>query len=131
MSALGQTALSGWIAALAFVGVAVLPIVLRRFRLSDLVRARAMRIHYVAAFAVAAVVTLHAFAPTTAKFMRSLNAEGLWLATAAWLLILTQLAVGFSLRGAQGRKPTLRAVHFVIMSSALVLIAAHIALLRV
>ena len=131
MSALSQIAVLGWIAALAFVGVAVLPFILRRFRLTDLARARVMRIHYVAAFAVAAVVTLHAFAPATAKFMRSLNAEGLWLATAAWLLILTQLAVGFSLRGAQGRKPTLRAVHFVIMSSALVLIAAHIALLRV
>ncbi len=130
MSALGQTAVLGWIAALAFAGVAALPFILRRFRLTDLVRARVMRIHYVAAFAVAAVVTLHAFAPTTAKFMRSLNAEGLWLATAAWLLILTQLVVGLSLRGTQGRGPTLRAMHFVIMTSVLVLIALHIALLR-
>ena len=130
MTPLIETAAAGWIAALLFLAVAALPLVLQRLHISSAAKVGVMRWHYTFAFAVVGIALVHAWLPMSARMMRGVEPTGLWLATAALGVLFAQLVLGVVLKSAGGRPVGIRRLHFALMTSALILIAVHIVLNR-
>jgi uncharacterized membrane protein len=121
------TASTGWIAVGLLVGVAALPFVLRWARIVWPERNGAMRWHYVFGFGIAVLSFVHAWAPMSTGRLHGINMTGLWLATAAFLLLFVQLMLGLKLREARSQI-SLRRSHFFVVIAAAGLIVAHVAL---
>lgn len=116
------TAFSGWAAALLFgVGVGV-PYYVRTAPGASLTP------HYGIGLLLPAAVLTHAWLPMASIPIRRFDLTGLWLATAALILMVAQAALGLALRQAAGAaRGRLRRVHFVSMALIALLVALHIA----
>jgi cytochrome b561 len=126
-----RTALSGWIAFLLFAAALALPYLLRRSRASSRPFLKRLWPHYWIGYALPGIAFVHAWLPMRTGNLRGMNMAGIWLATAALLLIVWQVAVGCLLRNPlQSSRRFLRAIHFWSMALLAGLIVAHIALNR-
>jgi hypothetical protein len=117
------TSVSGWILIPLFGMVVSLPYLLRgkAFRTAG-VRAgpllARMRPHYWIGFAIAGLTLLHAVVPMSSGPMRGVNVTGLYLASAALILVIVQVFLGVNLRNP--RLPNRRLVrrwHFWVMAA--------------
>jgi hypothetical protein len=116
------TAFSGWAAALLLaVGIGV-PYYVRR------VPGASLKPHYGSGLLLPAAALAHAWLPMASMPIRRFDLTGLWLATAALVLMVAQAALGLALRPAAGAtRGRLRRVHFVSMALIALLVASHIA----
>ncbi|WP_353072141.1 DUF4405 domain-containing protein [Tunturiibacter gelidoferens] len=74
---------------------------------------------------------VHAWFTMRSGNTRGINTAGIWIATAALLIMLWQIAVGLMLRNpTQSNRRTLRRMHFWTMTLVAGLIVVHIALNR-
>jgi hypothetical protein len=116
------TAFSGWATALLFGVGAGVPYYVRS------VRGTSLRPHYGIGLLLPAAALAHAWLPMASIPIRRFDPAGLWLATAALILMVAQAALGLALRPAAGAtRGRLRRVHFVSMALIALLIAVHIA----
>ena len=126
----------GWLAVILLGTVAVLPYLLRRTRLSvGLGMApvsngsylRRMWPHYWLAYAATGLSVVHAWALMSKGRALRTGAAGLYMATAALLLLLLQIVMGLSLqqKDLTGRR-SVRQWHFWTMAGVLALVGAHI-----
>jgi hypothetical protein len=115
------TAFSGWGAALLLGVGASIP---------WLVRARhgvSLTPHYCIGLLLPAASLLHAWIPMAAIPIRRLDRLGLWIGTAALLVMVCQAALGLALRQAIGDpRRGLRRAHCVSMLLLALLVAGHI-----
>jgi cytochrome b561 len=126
-----RTALSGWIAFLLFAAALALPYLLRRSRASSTPFLKRLWPHYWIGYALPEVAFVHAWLPMRTGNLRGINMAGIWIATAALLLIVWQVAVGLLLRNPlHSSRRFLRTIHFWSMALLAGLIVAHIALNR-
>jgi hypothetical protein len=116
------TAYSGWAAALLFgVGVGV-PYYVRS------APAASLKPHYGIGLLLPVAALTHAWLPMASIPIRRFDLTGLWLATAALVLLVAQAALGLALRQATAAtRGGLRRVHFVSMLIIALLVAGHIA----
>jgi hypothetical protein len=83
--------------------------------------------HYWLGFLVFGVALAHAWIPMSAGRVSGYDQAGLWLATAALLLMMWQVGLGLTLRASRGAdRISLRRTHFASMLGIAVLIAAHV-----
>jgi hypothetical protein len=116
------TAFSGWATALLLgVGIGV-PYFVRT------TPGAGLKPHYGIGLLLPAAALAHAWLPMTSIPIRRFDLTGLWLATAALILMAAQAALGLALRQAAGAtRGRLRRVHFVSMALIALLVALHIA----
>lgn len=126
------TGASGWVLVLLLPLTIALPFVLRRRtrRTADEGPAGGRwRLHYWLGYGIAALAAAHAVVPTSTGLALRANAAGLYLATAALLLVFIQVFVGLLLREPSLRnRPVMRRWHFWGMAGIVVLALGHIAL---
>ena len=126
-----RTALSGWTAFLLFAAGLALPYLFRRARAGGRPFLKRLWPHYWIGYALPVVAFAHAWLPMRTGNVRGMNMTGIWLATAALLLILWQITLGFLLRNPlQSSRRSLRTIHFWTMALLAGLILAHVALNR-
>ena len=126
-----QTALSGWAGVLLFGTVLALPYLLRRMPGAKTSYLRRMWPHYWLGYVSFLVSFVHAWFAMRSGNMRGIDATGVWVATAALVVILWQIVVGLMLRDpVQSNRRALRRLHFWTMASSAGLIVAHIVLNR-
>ena len=126
-----RTALSGWTAFLLFAAGLALPYLFRRTRAGGRPFLKRLWPHYRIGYALPVVAFVHAWLPMQTGNVRGMNMTGIWLATAALLLILWQITLGLLLRNPlQSSRRSLRTIHFWTMALLAGLILAHIALNR-
>ena len=119
------TAFLGWAAVLFLAAGIGIPYLARTLHL------KRFWLHYVLGFLIPAVALLHAWLPMSAGRARSTDMIGLLLATAALFVMVSQAAVGITLRSAQGPdRFRLRRTHFLIMTVMVLLVGGHIYLNR-
>jgi len=116
-----ETAFSGWGAAL-LLGIGIsLPYFVRAGYRSSLVP------HYCIGLLLPVLSLLHAWIPMAAIPIRRLDRPGLWIGTAALLVMVCQAALGLALRQAAGAsRRGLRRTHFASMVLLALLVAGHI-----
>jgi hypothetical protein len=134
MNSFFYTSASGWIAAI-LIGI-VLPYLLPRSSLSlrlgiaqgfDAPYLKPMWAHYWVGYLVAGLSFVHAWMPMQAGHMRRANMAGLWLATAALLLLLMQLALGVALQdGRLLKRRVVRGWHYWVMVATVLLVVGHV-----
>lgn len=117
-----ETAYSGWAAALLLaVGICV-PYGVRALKGASLAP------HYVIGLLLPAATLLHAWLPMASLPIQRFDRTSLWIATAAFVLMIAQAALGLALRGsAAPQRGPLRRVHLVSMMLLVLLVAGHIA----
>jgi hypothetical protein len=130
------TSASGWIAVILIGIGAVLPYLLRRSWLSlrlgiaqgfNAPYLKRMWAHYWAGYLVAGLSFVHAWVPMRAGQVRRANMTGLWLATAALLLLLVQLALGVALQDSRlEQRRAIRGWHYWVMVAVVLLVAGHV-----
>lgn len=128
------TSASGWIATILIATEILLPYLLRRSRLSELLGIAAgftkpylhrMRPHYWAGYTLLVLSMAHAWMPMQAGYAKRVNAIGLWIATLALCALLLQALLGLVLQDAKLQFRVLtRRSHFWLM----VVIAAAVVL---
>jgi thiosulfate reductase cytochrome b subunit len=125
------TALSGWLAAFLLAAGIGVPYFVRANPMAEPGYVKRMRPHFWIGFAVPAIVLGHAWLPMSAGHMRGYDLAGLWLATAAFFVMLAQASLGVILRNASpvGRR-TIKRLHFWTMAVIALLVPAHILLNR-
>ncbi len=132
MSTLIATGASGWLLLAAITITIALPYLLRGRVLAVVgPRPLATRLwpHYWLGYAIAGLGLAHAWVPMAAGSALRANQAGLYLATAALLLIGVQVALGLMLREpVVRRRRTVRRWHFLTMVSLVALALGHIAL---
>lgn len=85
--------------------------------------------HYRLGYGIGALTLAHGWAPMTPAIVRHADRAGLGIATAAFLLVLLEIAFGLWLRRRPEPKQGLpRHVHFWIMAGIVALAAIHIGL---
>ena len=127
---------SGWIASILIGAEIVLPYLLRRTRLSELLGIASrdgrpylqrMRPHYWAGYVLIVLSTAHAWVPMQTGHMGRANMTGLWFATAALLLLLFQAALGLALQDAKlPDRARFRSWHYWTMMALMLCVAAHV-----
>ncbi len=126
------TGVSGWVLVLLLPLTIALPFLLRRRKQhtsDEGLRGGRWRLHYRLGYVIAALAVAHAVVPTSTGLALRVNAAGLYLATAALLLVLVQVFVGLLLREPSLRnRPTMRRWHFWGMAGIVALALGHIAL---
>jgi hypothetical protein len=126
-----QTALSGWSAVALFGSGLAMPYLLRRTRGAKTPYLRRMWPHFWLGYMAFLVSFVHAWFTMRSGNMRGINAAGVWIATGALLIMLSQIAVGLMLRNpTQSNRRALRRTHFWTMTLVAGLIVVHIALNR-
>jgi hypothetical protein len=136
MNAFFYTSASGWIAAILIGMEMVLPYLLRRSWLSlrlgiaqgfGAPYLKRMWAHYWVGYLVAGLSFVHAWVPMQTGHMRRANMTGLWLATAALLLLLVQLALGVALQDGRLReRRVIRGWHYWVMVATVLLVVGHV-----
>jgi hypothetical protein len=129
------SAASGWLAVVSLAVTVRLPYRLR-LRLPFAAAADRplsfrprLRLHYRLGYAIAGLAVVHGWLPMTRSIVGRAHAAGLQLATLALLLVLVEVGLGLVLRRRlQRARPTLRRIHFWVMTALLVLVATHIVL---
>jgi hypothetical protein len=116
--------LSGWVAGVTLPLAAI--VAWRVRRRAGVPLAARMRPHELLAYAVLVVSAVHML--TSGPGMRVADPLGIWLATAAFALLLCQVAIGMQLRGAGGARPLLFGAHRASACLVLGLVLAHVVL---
>ena len=125
---------SGW-AAVPLVGLEILlPYLLRRTALSTWLGLAAytrsylerMWPHYWIGYLVLTLGTVHGWIAMSTVRMAGMNLTGAWFATAAWFLMLTQVALGLYLQLPGPKRTSLRAWHYWVMITVVVCLGLHI-----
>jgi hypothetical protein len=116
------TAFSGWAAVLLFgVGIGV-PYYVRT------TPGASLKPHYGIGLLLPAAALAHAWVPMASMPIARFDLAGLWLATAALVLMVAQAGLGLALRQAAGTtRGRLRRVHCVSMALIALLVTLHIA----
>ena len=71
--------------------------------------------------------TLHAWVPMQAGYMKRANMAGLWLATAALLLLVFQAVLGLALQDVKLKgRARIRSWHYWTMTAVVLCVAAHV-----
>ena len=123
------TAGSGWIAALLLGANVSAAYFIRSTQGGPAAYFSRFRVHYALGLLIPAVTIFHAWLPMSAGRMRGFGSTGLLLATAALFIMFWQVALGISLRDAQGAvRSHLRRLHFATMALIVSLVAMHILL---
>ena len=126
-----QTALSGWSGVALFGSGLAMPYLLRRTRGAKTPYLRRMWPHFWLGYMAFLVSFVHAWFTMRSGNMRGINTAGVWIATGALLIMLSQIAVGLMLRNpTQSNRRALRRTHFWTMTLVAGLIVVHIALNR-
>ena len=127
--------LLGWVASTLLGIESLLPYLLRRTKFSEWLGTsdptkpylQRMRIHFWLGYALLPLALLHAWLPMAAGRARGANMLGLWLATAALVLLFVQLGFGLSRRGANpAHRSAIRVTHFWTMTAIAAAAAVHI-----
>jgi hypothetical protein len=130
------TSVTGWITVI-LIGVGILlPYLLRPGWLSmrlgvaqgfSSTYLKRMWTHYWTGYVVAGLSFLHAWVPMQGGHMRRPNMAGLWMATAALLLLLVQLAIGLALQDSRLKeRHVIRGWHYWVMVVVVLLVAGHV-----
>ncbi len=128
------TSASGW-AAVPLVGAEILlPYLLRRTALSTALGLASytnpylerMWPHYWIGYLLLTLGTAHGWMAMKPGRMASMNLAGLWFATAAWFLLLTQVILGLCLQIPGSKRLSLRAWHYWVMVTLVVCLGLHI-----
>ncbi|HLH08938.1 MAG TPA: hypothetical protein VKW78_16985 [Terriglobales bacterium] len=117
---------------------AVLPYLLRRTALSTWLGVatftrpyiRRMWPHYWIGYLVLALGTIHGWIAMKPGHIAATSLAGLWLATAAWFLMLAQVVLGLYLQAPGSKRASLRAWHYWVMVTLIVCVGLHIWLNR-
>src|SRR5438105_14866231 len=136
MNSHALTSLSGWIAAVLIGADIVLPYLLRRSRLTNLLRLnpqmhskpylQRLWPHYWLGYLLLGISILHSFVPIDG-LMSETNDTGLWLATVALVLLCIKRMVGLILKDFQTQeRKVLRDWHYWMMVLVVCLVSAHI-----
>ena len=123
-----SSALSGWLAVFLLCAGASIPRVARAL-LDPVSFSQCMRGHYRLGWAIPLLAFAHAWIAMSGGLARVVNLAGLWLATAAWLGMLLQAALGASLREKTGAdRRTAKRWHFALMALIGASTVAHVVL---
>jgi hypothetical protein len=130
------TSASGWIASILIGVEMLLPYLLRRSRLSELLGMAAspgkpylkrMRPHYWVGYVVLVLSLVHAWVPMNSGGMRRANVAGVWFATAALCVLMLQVILGLVLQDPKLRERRLvRRWHYWMMLALGFTVAVHI-----
>lgn len=89
-------------------------------------RLERLRPHYVLGYGAAVIGTVHAFLSISRGRLPAGAEAGLWLASAATVLVIAEAIVGRSLlRPGLRRRLRIRYIHLTLMGVAVVLVALH------
>lgn len=126
------TGVSGWVLVALLPVTIALPFLLRRdaHRTGDRRPIwQRLRRHYWLGYAIAALTVIHAAVSTGAGLALRANMTGVYLATGALLLVVTQVFLGLLLREPSlRRRVVVRRRHFWVMMGIVALVLGHIAL---
>lgn len=122
--------LAGRVATVLCVVAIVLPYILRRQAGSSSSRPYLRRLwpHFWVGYFIAVLTVVHMGMVMGA--MGRANAAGIWAATAAFFLMVVEIAIGLSLREAREERRRLRSMHFWIMTAFAVSLGIHLVLNR-
>jgi hypothetical protein len=119
MALFAWTASTGWLAVFLLAAAIGIPFLAGR--------GGGLRPHYWLGFVVFGAALSHAWIPMSAGRVAGYDQAGLWLATAALGLMLWQVGLGITLRGARGPdRARVRRMHFLSMLGIVALVIAHI-----
>ena len=125
---------SGW-AAVPLVGIEILlPYLLRRTALSSWLGVATyarpylarMSPHYWIGYALLTLATVHGWMAMSPGHMAGMDLAGVWFATAAWFLMLSQIVLGLYLQAPGRKRASLRAWHYWVMVTLVVCLGLHI-----
>jgi hypothetical protein len=119
MALFAWTASTGWLAVFLLAAAIGIPFLARR--------GVGLWPHYWSGFVAFGAALAHAWIPMSAGRVAGYDQAGLWLATAALGLMLWQVGLGVTLRGARGSdRARIRRTHFLSMLGIVALVITHI-----
>jgi thiosulfate reductase cytochrome b subunit len=88
--------------------------------------ARPIRVHYLVGYAILFLILFHMTVSMTAGIAPGTNLVGIDVATAALLLVVIQVALGLTLRGARQNRRGLTRLHFAVMLGIVAFVLVHV-----
>ena len=130
MLAYSITSVTGWVLMILLIATILYPFLLRRGLLGPVQPfLKRMRFHYWLGYSIAAIVMVHLWIPMSAGLAGKVNAAGLYLATAALILIFVQISLGRRLSWPKlSARRFVRRWHFWVMVGIMVFVLGHIVL---
>jgi hypothetical protein len=127
MSEYLRTAFTGWASAMLFGSGLALPYLIRRTPRPSIPFLRRMWPHYWLGYLTLLFSFWHAWLAMSRGNMSGVDIPGVWIATAALLVIIWQVAIGLMLKNpGQSQRRSLRRAHFWTMMLVAGLIVAHV-----
>ena len=120
--------LLGWVGAVAFGVTLVLPLGVKALSIRGAAQSALMRAHAPLGLSIPFLATAHAWIALPSGQSGQISNAGLWLGTAALILMVVQCCLGLALWREAIGAPHLRRLHLTLMLVILVLLGVHISL---